>query len=139
MQKRKIVKWVIFTITLLIHLNLISSFDLLSSGGLAVALRFERAPFIMQEHTLWLPWSRFFVMDTVVMRHEVNDIPSCDLSSFTRPSPIVLPAPLTAFATACQDRGIVVPEIQVRSIREHRKHSMSRIETVFCYGCVLLL
>ncbi|XP_056114737.1 teneurin-4 isoform X1 [Rhinichthys klamathensis goyatoka] len=88
------------------------SFDLVSNGGVAVALRFERAPFITQEHTLWLPWGRFFVMDTIVMRHEVNDIPSCDLSSFTRPMPIVLPAPLTAFAGTCKERGIVVPEIQ---------------------------
>lgn len=90
-----------------------SSFDLVSNGGVAVALRFERAPFITQEHTLWLPWGRFFVMDTIVMRHEVNDIPSCDLSSFTRPMPIVLPAPLTAFAGTCNERGSVVPEIQV--------------------------
>uniref|UniRef100_A0A8B9HKX9 Teneurin-4 n=1 Tax=Astyanax mexicanus TaxID=7994 RepID=A0A8B9HKX9_ASTMX len=88
------------------------SFDLVSNGGLAIALRFERAPFITQEHTLWLPWSRFFVMDTIVMRHEVNDIPSCDLSSFTRPSPLVLPAPLTAFAGNCPERGGIVPEIQ---------------------------
>lgn len=55
------------------------------------------------------------------MRHEVNDIPSCDLSSFARPSPIVLPAPLTAFASACQDRGIVVPEIQVSVQEEPEK------------------
>ncbi|XP_072547912.1 teneurin-4 isoform X4 [Salminus brasiliensis] len=88
------------------------SFDLVSNGGVAIALRFERAPFITQEHTLWLPWSRFFVMDTIVMRHEVNDIPSCDLSSFTRPSPLVLPAPLTAFAGTCPERGGIVPEIQ---------------------------
>ncbi|XP_035389963.1 teneurin-4 isoform X2 [Electrophorus electricus] len=89
------------------------SFDLLSNGGVAVALRFERAPFITQEHTLWLPWSRFFVMDTVVMRHEVNDIPSCDLSSLSRPSPIVVPAPLTTLSGACSERGAIVPEIQV--------------------------
>lgn len=90
------------------------SFDLISNGGVAIALRFERAPFITQEHTLWLPWGRFFVMDTVVMRHEVNDIPSCDLSSFARPSPVVAPAPLTAFAGTCTERGNIVPEIQVR-------------------------
>nr|XP_057936890.1 teneurin-4 isoform X4 [Doryrhamphus excisus] len=88
------------------------SFDLVTNGGIAVALHFERAPFITQEHTLWLPWGRFFVMDTIVMRHEENDIPSCDLSSFTRPSPVVSPAPLTAFAGSCAERGNVVPEIQ---------------------------
>uniref|UniRef100_A0AAQ5YVA3 Teneurin-4 n=1 Tax=Amphiprion ocellaris TaxID=80972 RepID=A0AAQ5YVA3_AMPOC len=88
------------------------SFDLVTNGGIAIALRFERAPFITQEHTLWLPWGRFFVMDTIVMRHEENDIPSCDLSSFTRPIPVVSPAPLTAFAGTCAERGTVVPEIQ---------------------------
>uniref|UniRef100_A0A8C8A3B1 Teneurin-4 n=1 Tax=Oryzias sinensis TaxID=183150 RepID=A0A8C8A3B1_9TELE len=88
------------------------SFDLVTNGGIAIALHFERAPFITQEHTLWLPWGRFFVMDTVVMRHEENDIPSCDLSSFSRPVPVVSPAPLTSFAGSCSERGTVVPEIQ---------------------------
>uniref|UniRef100_A0AAQ4S417 Teneurin-4 n=1 Tax=Gasterosteus aculeatus aculeatus TaxID=481459 RepID=A0AAQ4S417_GASAC len=88
------------------------SFDLVTNGGIAIALHFERAPFITQEHTLWLPWGRFFVMDTIVMRHEENDIPSCDLSSFTRPGPVVSPAPLTAFAGSCSERRTVVPEIQ---------------------------
>uniref|UniRef100_A0A3Q2PJJ9 Teneurin-4 n=1 Tax=Fundulus heteroclitus TaxID=8078 RepID=A0A3Q2PJJ9_FUNHE len=88
------------------------SFDLVTNGGIAIALHFERAPFITQEHTLWLPWGRFFVMDTIVMRHEENDIPSCDLSSFSRPGPVVSPAPLTAFAGSCSERGTVVPEIQ---------------------------
>ncbi|KAI9548021.1 Teneurin-4 [Dissostichus eleginoides] len=88
------------------------SFDLVTNGGIAIALHFERSPFITQEHTLWLPWGRFFVMDTIVMRHEENDIPSCDLSSFTRPSPVVSPAPLTAFAGSCTERRTVVPEIQ---------------------------
>ncbi|CAB1447345.1 unnamed protein product, partial [Pleuronectes platessa] len=87
-------------------------FDLVTNGGVAIALHFERAPFITQEHTLWLPWGRFFVMDTIVMRHEENDIPSCDISGFTRPSPVVSPAALTAFAGSCAERGTVVPEIQ---------------------------
>uniref|UniRef100_H3BX35 Teneurin-4 n=1 Tax=Tetraodon nigroviridis TaxID=99883 RepID=H3BX35_TETNG len=87
-------------------------FDLVTNGGIAVALHFERAPFITQEHTLWLPWGRFFVMDTIVMRHEENDIPSCDVSSFSRPSPLVSPASLTAFAGSCSERRSVVPEIQ---------------------------
>ncbi|XP_048837963.1 teneurin-4 isoform X3 [Brienomyrus brachyistius] len=88
------------------------SFDLVTNGGIALTLRFERAPFITLEHTLWLPWGRFFVMDTVVMRHEENDIPSCDVSGFTRPSPVVSPAPLTAFAGSCSERGPTAPEIQ---------------------------
>lgn len=55
-------------------------------------------------------------MDTIVMRHEENDIPSCDVSSFSRPSPLVSPASLTAFAGSCSERRSVVPEIQVTTI-----------------------
>uniref|UniRef100_A0A4W3JFD7 Teneurin transmembrane protein 4 n=1 Tax=Callorhinchus milii TaxID=7868 RepID=A0A4W3JFD7_CALMI len=89
------------------------SFDLMTNGGVSVTMHFERAPFITQEHTLWLPWDRFFVMDTVIMRHEENEIPSCDLSNFARPNPIVSPAPLTEFAGSCPEKGPIVPEIQV--------------------------
>jgi len=42
------------------------SFDLVTNGGISIILRFERAPFITQEHTLWLPWDRFFVMETII-------------------------------------------------------------------------
>ncbi|XP_027387895.1 teneurin-4 isoform X5 [Bos indicus x Bos taurus] len=88
------------------------SFDLVTNGGVSIILRFERAPFIAQEHTLWLPWDRFFVMETIVMRHEENEIPSCDLSSFARPNPVVSPSPLTSFASSCAEKGPIVPEIQ---------------------------
>lgn len=111
----------------IVHVS--SSFDLVTNGGIAVALHFERAPFITQEHTLWLPWGRFFVMDTIVMRHEENDIPSCDLSSFTRPSPVVSPAPLTAFAGSCSERRTVVPEIQVTA-----PHLYTVLPVVICMG-----
>ncbi|KAB0377440.1 hypothetical protein FD755_011884 [Muntiacus reevesi] len=87
-------------------------FDLVTNGGVSIILRFERAPFIAQEHTLWLPWDRFFVMETIVMRHEENEIPSCDLSSFARPNPVVSPSPLTSFASSCAEKGPIVPEIQ---------------------------
>ncbi|XP_055479321.1 teneurin-4 isoform X1 [Psammomys obesus] len=88
------------------------SFDLVTNGGISIVLRFERAPFITQEHTLWLPWDRFFVMETIVMRHEENEIPSCDLSNFARPNPVVSPSPLTSFASSCAEKGPIVPEIQ---------------------------
>ncbi|XP_076794216.1 teneurin-4 isoform X6 [Arvicanthis niloticus] len=88
------------------------SFDLVTNGGISIILRFERAPFITQEHTLWLPWDRFFVMETIVMRHEENEIPSCDLSNFARPNPVVSPSPLTSFASSCAEKGPIVPEIQ---------------------------
>lgn len=47
------------------------------------------------------------------MRHEENEIPSCDLSNFARPNPVVSPSPLTAFASSCSEKGPIVPEIQV--------------------------
>uniref|UniRef100_A0A8C4M100 Teneurin-4 n=1 Tax=Equus asinus asinus TaxID=83772 RepID=A0A8C4M100_EQUAS len=88
------------------------SFDLVTNGGISIILRFERAPFITQEHTLWLPWDRFFVMETITMRHEENEIPSCDLSNFARPNPVVSPSALTSFASSCAEKGPIVPEIQ---------------------------
>ncbi|XP_048349965.1 teneurin-4 [Sphaerodactylus townsendi] len=102
------------------------SFDLVTNGGISIILHFERAPFITQEHTLWLPWDRFFVMETIVMRHEENDIPSCDLSNFARPNPVVSPSPLTAFASACSERGPIVLEIQ--ALQEEIKISGSKIK-----------
>nr|XP_056714069.1 teneurin-4 [Euleptes europaea] len=102
------------------------SFDLVTNGGISIILHFERAPFITQEHTLWLPWDRFFVMETIVMRHEENDIPSCDLSNFARPNPVVSPSPLTAFASSCSERGPIVPEIQ--ALQEEIKISGSKIK-----------
>uniref|UniRef100_A0A803T8W9 Teneurin transmembrane protein 4 n=1 Tax=Anolis carolinensis TaxID=28377 RepID=A0A803T8W9_ANOCA len=102
------------------------SFDLVTNGGIAVILHFERAPFITQDHTLWLPWDHFFVMETIVMRHEENDIPSCDLSNFARPNPVVSPSPMTAFASSCSERGSIVPEIQ--ALQEEIKISGSKIK-----------
>lgn len=95
------------------HPPLPNSFDLVTNGGISIVLRFERAPFITQEHTLWLPWDRFFVMETIILRQEENEIPSCDLSNFARPNPVLSPSPLTSFASSCAEKGPIVPEIQV--------------------------
>lgn len=95
------------------HPPLPNSFDLVTNGGISIILRFERAPFITQEHTLWLPWDRFFVMETIILRQEENEIPSCDLSNFARPNPVLSPSPLTSFASSCAEKGPIVPEIQV--------------------------
>ncbi|MEQ2160710.1 Teneurin-2, partial [Goodea atripinnis] len=67
-----------------------SRFDLIANGGASLTLRFERAPFLSQERTVWLPWSQFYAMDTVVLKTEENTIPGCDLSGFVRPDPVVL-------------------------------------------------
>ncbi|XP_037233790.1 teneurin-4 isoform X3 [Falco biarmicus] len=105
------------------------SFDLVTIGGISIILHFERAPFITQEHTLWLPWDRFFVMETIVMRHEENEIPSCDLSNFARPNPVVSPSPLTAFASSCSEKGPIVPEIQ--ALQEEINVSGSKIKVSY--------
>ncbi|XP_075583728.1 teneurin-4 isoform X3 [Pelecanus crispus] len=105
------------------------SFDLVTIGGISIILHFERAPFITQEHTLWLPWDRFFVMETIVMRHEENEIPSCDLSNFARPNPVVSPSPLTAFASSCSEKGPIVPEIQ--ALQEEINISGSKIKVSY--------
>ncbi|XP_043910272.1 teneurin-1 isoform X2 [Protopterus annectens] len=88
------------------------SFDLVAVGGISVTLILERSPFLSERHTLWLPWSRFVVMDQVVMRRTELVAPSCDMSSFISPSPLIISAPLTNFAGSCSERGPVIPELQ---------------------------
>ncbi|NXX27520.1 TEN1 protein, partial [Nicator chloris] len=89
------------------------SFDLVAVGGISVTLVFDRSPFISEKRTLWLPWNRFIIVDKVVMQRTESDTPSCDISGFISPNPIVLPSPLTAFGGSCPERGTVIPELQV--------------------------
>uniref|UniRef100_A0A803W479 Teneurin-1 n=1 Tax=Ficedula albicollis TaxID=59894 RepID=A0A803W479_FICAL len=89
------------------------SFDLVAVGGISVTLVFDRSPFMSEKRTLWLPWNRFVIVDKVVMQRTESDTPSCDISSFISPNPIVLPSPLTAFGGFCPERGTVIPELQV--------------------------
>ncbi|XP_062283031.1 teneurin-3 isoform X6 [Scomber scombrus] len=88
-------------------------FDLLASGGASLTLSFERAPFITQYRTVWVPWNVFYVMDTLVMKKEENDIPSCDLSGFIRPSPVIVASPLSTFYRCSPEDGPIIPETQV--------------------------
>eukprot|EP00062_Callorhinchus_milii_P001146 gi/632936225/ref/XP_007893009.1/ PREDICTED: teneurin-1 [Callorhinchus milii] len=88
------------------------SFDLVAIGGISVTLVFERAPFITEQRTLWLPWNRFVVVDKVVLTRVESNPPYCDVSSFATINPVVLPSPLTTFAGSCPQRGPAVPEIQ---------------------------
>lgn len=89
------------------------SFDLVAIGGISVVLIFERSPFLSEKRTLWLPWNQFIVVEKVIMQRMVADTPSCDISNFISPNPIVLPSPLTSFGGSCQERGTIVPELQV--------------------------
>lgn len=88
-------------------------FDLIANGGASLTLHFERAPFMSQERTVWLPWNSFYAMDTLVMKTEENSIPSCDLSGFVRPDPIIISSPLSTFFSAAPGQNPIVPETQV--------------------------
>ncbi|XP_006885118.1 PREDICTED: teneurin-1 isoform X3 [Elephantulus edwardii] len=89
------------------------SFDLVAVGGISVILVFDRSPFLSEKRTLWLPWNQFIVVEKVTMQRVGSDPPSCDISSFISPNPIVLPSPLTSFGGSCPERGTIVPELQV--------------------------
>uniref|UniRef100_A0A8C9F310 Teneurin-2 n=1 Tax=Pavo cristatus TaxID=9049 RepID=A0A8C9F310_PAVCR len=88
-------------------------FDLVANGGSSLTLHFERAPFMSQERTVWLPWNSFYAMDTLVMKTEENSIPSCDLSGFVRPDPVIISSPLSTFFSDAPGRNPIVPETQV--------------------------
>ncbi|KAL0974317.1 hypothetical protein UPYG_G00218740 [Umbra pygmaea] len=88
-------------------------FDILANGGAALTLSLERAPFPTVHRTVWLPWKTFYVMDTVVMKREDNDIPSCHLSGLLRPSPQILASPLSTFYRSSPEDSPIIPETQV--------------------------
>ncbi|XP_069052190.1 teneurin-2 isoform X2 [Lepisosteus oculatus] len=89
------------------------TFDLIANGGASLTLHFERAPFMSQDRTVWLPWNSFYAMDTLVMKTEENTIPSCDLSGFIRPDPIVIASPLSSFFSSQPGQKPIIPETQV--------------------------
>lgn len=90
-------------------------FDLVANGGASLTLRYERAPFPTVHRTVWLPWNVFHVMDTVVMKREANDIPSCYLTGLIRPHPQILATPLSTFYKSSPEDSPIVPETQVRT------------------------
>ncbi|XP_039204684.1 teneurin-1 isoform X2 [Crotalus tigris] len=89
------------------------SFDLVAVGGISATLIFDRSPFLPVKRTLWLAWNRFIVVDKVVMQRTEAELPTCDISSFISPNPIVISFPLTTFGGSCPERGTVIPELQV--------------------------
>lgn len=97
-------------------------FDLVANGGASLTLVFERSPFLTQYHTVWIPWNVFYVMDTLVMKKEENDIPSCDLSGFVRPSPIIVSSPLSTFFRSSPEDSPIIPETQVSQYGRQHLH-----------------
>ncbi|XP_062856489.1 teneurin-2 isoform X2 [Trichomycterus rosablanca] len=89
------------------------TFDLIANGGASLTLHFERAPFLSQERTVWLPWNNFYAMDTLMMKTEENTIPGCDLSGFVRPDPVVVASPLSSFFSSRPGERPIIPETQV--------------------------
>ncbi|KAG7464755.1 hypothetical protein MATL_G00168990 [Megalops atlanticus] len=89
------------------------TFDLIANGGASLTLHFERAPFLSQERTVWLPWNSFYAMDTLVLKTEENTIPGCDLSGFVRPDPVVVASPLSSFFSSRPGERPIIPETQV--------------------------
>uniref|UniRef100_A0A8C1IIE9 Teneurin-2 n=1 Tax=Cyprinus carpio TaxID=7962 RepID=A0A8C1IIE9_CYPCA len=89
------------------------TFDLVANGGGSLTLHFERAPFLSQERTVWLPWNRFYAMDTVVLQTQEKTPARCDLSGFVRPDPLVLPSPLSSFFSSNPSEKHILPESQV--------------------------
>lgn len=93
-------------------------------GGISVTLLFQRAPFLSQIRSVWLPWNQFMVLDRVFMERAESKPPVCDLKNLISPHAVVLSAPLPRFAADCEDRGTVVPELQVQDAFTLRKHWM---------------
>uniref|UniRef100_A0A3B4EG36 Teneurin-2 n=1 Tax=Pygocentrus nattereri TaxID=42514 RepID=A0A3B4EG36_PYGNA len=89
------------------------TFDLIANGGASLTLHFERAPFLSQERTVWLPWNSFYAMDTLMLKTEENTIPGCDLSGFVRPDPVVVASPLSSFFSSRPGERSIIPETQV--------------------------
>ncbi|XP_073476803.1 teneurin-2 isoform X4 [Aquarana catesbeiana] len=105
------------------------TFDLIANGGASLTLHFERAPFMNQERTVWLPWNSFYAMDTLAMKTEENTIPSCDLSGFVRPDPVIISSPFSTFFSSSPRRNPIVPETQVL----HEEIEMPGSNLRLCY------
>lgn len=105
-------------------------FDLLANGGASITLSYERAPFPTLHRTVWLPWNVFHVMDTVVMKREENDIPSCYLTGLVRPNPLILATPLSTLYKTSPEDSPIIPETQVRMREPGLFGEKSRILTI---------
>lgn len=99
----------------------VSRFDLLANGGASLTLSYERAPFPTMHRTVWLPWNIFHVMDTVVMKREENDIPSCYLTGLLRPNPLILATPLSTLYKSSPEDSPIIPETQVSQQQLHQQ------------------
>lgn len=58
-----------------------------------------------------------YLLDVRLFQEE-NEIPSCDLSGFIRPSPVIVASPLSTFYRSAPENGPIIPETQVRKAAE---------------------
>lgn len=59
---------------------------------------------------------------------EENDIPSCDLSGFIRPSPVIVASPLSTFYRSSPEDGPIIPETQVINTTEAVTRPISKAD-----------
>uniref|UniRef100_A0A8C1W1X2 Si:dkey-237h12.3 n=1 Tax=Cyprinus carpio TaxID=7962 RepID=A0A8C1W1X2_CYPCA len=104
-------------------------FDLLVNGGIALTLRFVRAPYSAVYRTVWLSWRVFHVMDTLVMRKEERDTPTCEFSGLDRPSPRITASPLSTFYRSSPEASPIIPETQV--LHEHTAIPGSDLDLIY--------
>ncbi|KAI2656907.1 Teneurin-3 [Labeo rohita] len=104
-------------------------FDLLVNGGTALTLRFVRAPYSAVHRTVWLSWRVFHVMDTLVMRKEERDTPTCEFSGLDRPSPRITASPLSTFYRSSPEASPIIPETQV--LHEHTAIPGSDLDLIY--------
>ena len=97
-------------------LFVVSRFDLLANGGASLTVSYERAPFPTMHRTVWIAWNVLYVLDTVVMKRDKNDIPSCYLTGLARPRPLLLATPLSTFYRSSLEESPIIPETQVRQL-----------------------
>ncbi|KAK2891083.1 hypothetical protein Q8A67_013726 [Cirrhinus molitorella] len=104
-------------------------FDLLVNGGTALTMRFVRAPYSAVYRTVWLSWRVFHVMDTLVMRKEERDTPTCEFSGLDRPSPRITASPLSTFYRSSPEASPIIPETQV--LHEHTAIPGSDLDLIY--------
>lgn len=95
------------------YFSFVLSFDLVTLGAMSVTLMFQRPPFLPQTRTVWTPNNNFLVLDQVTMSREEAQPVKCDIRSAVSPYPLVLPYPLPRYTASCEEKGPVVPELQV--------------------------
>ncbi|XP_016403122.1 teneurin-3-like, partial [Sinocyclocheilus rhinocerous] len=68
-------------------------------------------------------------MDTLVMRKEERDTPTCEFSGLDRPSPRITASPLSTFYRSSPEASPIIPETQV--LHEHTAIPGSDLDLIY--------